>query len=221
MKIQCGLAAAAIMTLGASGCATKGNIQAEVDALRQDMNDRHEELASRIEGASKTADAAMAQAEAAYMTAEDSRSLALGGYDLREVEENRVHFAFDSAELDPSARQALDGVAQTLTGRPVLQVSLLGYADPTGSDVYNLQLAERRAQAVMRYLNNHTPHQLNRYQALSYGEALPAGMTGSVADENRRVVVVTLLQPVDPADGDVEEMTMGGEPADQGRPLSP
>ena len=61
---------------------------------------------------------------------------------------SHVLFAFDSAQLQSAAQGSLDKLARYLGERPEIQVQIVGYTDSTGSQAYNQQLSERRAQSV-------------------------------------------------------------------------
>ena len=64
-----------------------------------------------------------------------------------------AQFAFDSAEILPSARQQLDALAEGIRMLPAIQsVVIEGHTDATGTEAYNEQLSQRRAHAVKRYL---------------------------------------------------------------------
>lgn len=63
-----------------------------------------------------------------------------------------VLFAFNKAELLPGGKDKLDELAKDAQGAEVDRVVLAGYADRIGSDEYNKDLSERRAQAVADYL---------------------------------------------------------------------
>ena len=65
---------------------------------------------------------------------------------------NGVTFPVNSAEISPSFRSTLDGIAQSLIQYPDSLIDVYGFTDNTGSDAYNQQLSERRAQAVANYL---------------------------------------------------------------------
>jgi outer membrane protein OmpA-like peptidoglycan-associated protein len=62
-----------------------------------------------------------------------------------------VLFDFDSAEIQPKARQTLARIAQFIGGSAKGQVRILGYTDGKGSAPYNQGLSERRAQSVERW----------------------------------------------------------------------
>ena len=58
----------------------------------------------------------------------------------------KLLFAFDSAELSPSAEAYLSIIVERLAGRKV--VSVAGHTDSKGGDAYNHKLSRRRAEAV-------------------------------------------------------------------------
>ncbi|HEY4180182.1 MAG TPA: OmpA family protein [Kofleriaceae bacterium] len=63
-------------------------------------------------------------------------------------------FDFDKDELTTEDRGVLDQVATCLTTGPLKgkAVSLIGRADPRGTDEYNLGLGSRRSHSVSQYL---------------------------------------------------------------------
>jgi OOP family OmpA-OmpF porin len=63
-----------------------------------------------------------------------------------------VLFGFNKAELTPAGEQKLDELAKSAQGADVDKVVLTGHADRIGSEDYNQQLSEERAQAVADYL---------------------------------------------------------------------
>lgn len=66
----------------------------------------------------------------------------------------RVHFAYDSAELDTEALLALRALGNALADKRLegQKFQIIGHTDAAGSDAYNLALSERRAQAVLDHL---------------------------------------------------------------------
>jgi peptidoglycan-associated lipoprotein len=64
-----------------------------------------------------------------------------------------VYFQFDSSELDPSARAALESNARCLAARNA-SARVIGLTDPRGTEEYNLALGDRRAQTVTHYMAN-------------------------------------------------------------------
>lgn len=84
----------------------------------------------------------------------------------------RVHFAFGSAKLGPSAFPQLDLTAQMLEKHTELVVHIAGHTDAIGSDGFNLRLSRRRARAVVRYLVE-AGVDPNRLKVFAYGESAP------------------------------------------------
>jgi outer membrane protein OmpA-like peptidoglycan-associated protein len=61
-------------------------------------------------------------------------------------------FAFNEAALTRQGEAALDKFLQDLGGASISSMQVIGHTDPLGSDAYNMQLSERRANAVAQYL---------------------------------------------------------------------
>ena len=99
-----------------------------------------------------------------------------------------VQFAFDSADLLPSARPQLDALAEGIRLLPELQTVVIeGHTDALGSDHYNDQLSHRRAYAVKRYLVSQ--HNINpaRLKAVGMGEYALLPGRDPYGSDNRRV----------------------------------
>lgn len=66
-----------------------------------------------------------------------------------------VYFAFDSSELDSSARAAIEAAVECYRNQnPNVQLLLTGACDPRGTEEYNIALGERRAQSVRGYMTS-------------------------------------------------------------------
>ena len=64
-----------------------------------------------------------------------------------------VNYGFDEAKLDQQARNAIDTtVLELMQENPDLTVQIRSHTDAAGSDEYNLELSQRRAQRVVDYL---------------------------------------------------------------------
>jgi len=103
-----------------------------------------------------------------------------------------VKFATNSADPDEASREILDGVAQTMKEFSEIKIAVRGFTDNVGSEAYNEQLSERRARAVMAYLERQGVAG-NRMSARGYGED-PQYFIGDNATEegrakNRRVEI--------------------------------
>ncbi len=65
------------------------------------------------------------------------------------IELRGVHFDNDMAVLRPDARVILDIAVTTLRQNPGIRVEIAGHTDGVGTDAHNLDLSQRRAQAVL------------------------------------------------------------------------
>lgn len=100
-----------------------------------------------------------------------------------------VHFAFDSAQLTSEAKSILNQAASAMKSNPSSSFTVEGHTDSTGSDSYNRDLSQRRAQAVANYLSSQGVS--GRINAVGKGESSPVASndTSSGRAKNRRVEV--------------------------------
>jgi OmpA-OmpF porin, OOP family len=101
-----------------------------------------------------------------------------------------VLFEYDKANLKPGAQQNLYRLT-FLNEHPDQTVVIEGHTDSKGSDTYNLDLSQRRAQAVQGFLLSNGIGG-ERIAARGYGEAYPVASNDSMAgrQQNRRVEIV-------------------------------
>jgi outer membrane protein OmpA-like peptidoglycan-associated protein len=109
--------------------------------------------------------------------------------------QDQVFFDFDKATLKPAAQQELASVVQELQANPTLRVELVGHADATGSEAYNLGLSRRRAEAVRNFLVARGIA-ADRFQLAWKGESEPIAPNTTKAGraQNRRVEIT--LRPI-------------------------
>lgn len=63
-----------------------------------------------------------------------------------------IQFEVNKADLKKSAYPTLDEIAGALKSRPDLKIEIQGHTDSTGDHAYNLDLSQKRAEAVKAYL---------------------------------------------------------------------
>jgi peptidoglycan-associated lipoprotein len=114
-------------------------------------------------------------------------TMALGGRFAAEVP-STVTFAFNSAQLDGSARAALDRQAEWMRQFPELRFSVYGHTDLVGSNSYNHALGKRRAEAVVSYLGSRGISRSRLEALVSYGKTQPVIPTPGPEEQNRRTV---------------------------------
>ena len=101
-----------------------------------------------------------------------------------------VTFAFNSADLNAQFFPVLDKVAATLAEYNKTVIEVAGHTDSVGSDAYNLQLSDRRANSVAAYLASHGVDR-SRMVTVGAGEAHPIASNDTDAGraQNRRVEI--------------------------------
>jgi len=83
-----------------------------------------------------------------------------------------VLFASNQATLLPEARVRLDQVAEVLLTTRERDITVEGFTDSQGSDALNLDLSQRRADAVRNYLVERG-YQADRIKAHGIGKGTP------------------------------------------------
>jgi len=110
--------------------------------------------------------------------------------DKGRITERNIHFETAKWNILPESYPVLDEIGNILIQWPRLRIEIGGHADARGSDAYNLDLSDKRANAVLEYLLAKFP-QINReqYTAKGYGERVPVAPNTSVEGmaKNRRV----------------------------------
>jgi outer membrane protein OmpA-like peptidoglycan-associated protein len=102
-----------------------------------------------------------------------------------------VLFRSGSFELLPGARERLAKVSGIVLAYPSLHVAVEGHTDSIGSDDYNQQLSERRAQAVRDYFVQQGINSA-AVEAHGYGKTAPIATndTPEGRQQNRRVELI-------------------------------
>ena len=99
-----------------------------------------------------------------------------------------ITFALNSADLNAQFYNALNGVTMVLKEYNKTVIEVAGHTDSSGSDQYNMQLSERRAQSVASYLSSQGV-QSSRLMTVGAGETRPVASndTEQGRSANRRV----------------------------------
>jgi outer membrane protein OmpA-like peptidoglycan-associated protein len=146
---------------------------AQSDALRQQAENEKQELRARL----------LQQLNSILATRDSARGLIANMSD--------VLFRSGSFELLPGARERLAKVSGIVLAYPTLHVAVEGHTDSVGSDDYNQQLSERRAEAVRDYFVQQGIKS-NNVEAHGYGknEPIATNDTSEGRQQNRRVELV-------------------------------
>jgi outer membrane protein OmpA-like peptidoglycan-associated protein len=106
-----------------------------------------------------------------------------------------IDFAYNSADIGRAAAQSVTALGQALSS-PQLASStfvLAGHTDAKGSDSFNQDLSERRAESVKQYLIKRYKLPAANLIAVGYGKTRLKNTNNPLAAENRRVQVINLV----------------------------
>jgi outer membrane protein OmpA-like peptidoglycan-associated protein len=146
---------------------------AQSESLRQQAENEKQELRARL----------LQQLNSILATRDSARGLIANMSD--------VLFRSGSFELLPGARERLAKVSGIVLAYPTLHVAVEGHTDSVGSDDYNQQLSEHRAEAVRDYFVQQGIKSTN-VEAHGYGknEPIATNDTPEGRQQNRRVELI-------------------------------
>ena len=120
------------------------------------------------------------------------------GSSLRLTLDSGVAFDFNMAVLNAKSIIKLDEIIAQVRSYSYSRITVAGHTDDKGSDEYNMQLSQQRANAVRSYLSVHFPkHAKFDIKAIGYGELRPVSTNDTEIGRklNRRVeIIVTPLE---------------------------
>ena len=176
-------------------------LKATVDPIEAEMNEKlrlqqqeQERLAGQIEENQALTAQAQASAEKAQQTADYANNRINGLDDFDSLKTVSVPFASGSSTLGPKAKATIDEAAAWVKTQNTKGwvMAVIGYADSTGSSQRNIDLSERRANAVIYYIVTKYKMPLNRLvQPFGYGQLEPVAenKTKEGRAKNRRVEI--------------------------------
>ena len=99
-----------------------------------------------------------------------------------------IFFEFDSDSLLPESFPELDRLVEFLNQHPDIRIEISGHTDSIGTKQYNLDLSQRRANSVKKYLTSQGISS-SRLITRGYGESRPMADNGTPEGRalNRRV----------------------------------
>jgi len=181
--------------------ATLDPAEAEINEKLKQQQAEQERLAGQIEEnraltqqAQAAADAAAEAAKKAQSTADYANNRINGLDDFDPIKTITVLFPTGSATLGPKAKAEIDNAAAWVKTQDTKGwvMAVIGYADTTGNSQRNIDLSERRANAVIYYIVSKYKMPLNRLvQPFGYGQLEPVAENKSAAGraKNRRVEI--------------------------------
>jgi len=176
-------------------------------AARENEVNQAQAQAEAARSAAQSAQAQVAQAQA------EAQRLAAQMEELQASQTSRgivltlddVLFDTGRAELKPGAQRSLDQIAAFLNEHPERRVQVEGFTDSQGPDEYNLDLSQRRADAVASAIIRRGV-QADRVRAMGFGEEYPVASNTNAGSRqmNRRVEII-----VSKDDGEIPGRTAG------------
>jgi OmpA-OmpF porin, OOP family len=168
---------------------------------------------SSAEQANQSANTADQHAQAANQVAEKGLSTANVAKEMVNNIDNYhpsqraiVLFGLNKSILTSEDKQHLDELADATKDLKHYVIQIQGYTDTTGPKPFNLQLSERRANAVVRYLTLNHNIPLVKIYKLGYGEASPtaSNATRKGRELNRRVEVTVMVPQLPGQEGSTQ-----------------
>jgi outer membrane protein OmpA-like peptidoglycan-associated protein len=111
---------------------------------------------------------------------------------VRELCEVLVHFQFGKTDLRDDGRQQIERALAEIQGSAQgISYEIEGHADAVGTEPFNQQLGQARAEAIKEYLAAKHGVPLERMKVVSYGESRPMAPNSTKEGRalNRRVVL--------------------------------
>ena len=180
-------------------------LKATVDPIEAEMNEKlrlqqqeQERLAGQVEENRALTAQAQASADKAQSTADYANNRINGLDDFDSIKTVTVYFNTGSAVLGPKAKAAIDEAAAWVKTQNTKGwvMAVIGYADATGNSQRNIDLSERRSNAVIYYIVSKYKMPLNRLvQPFGYGQLEPVAENTTKAGraKNRRVEIRLMI----------------------------
>ncbi len=83
-----------------------------------------------------------------------------------------IYYDYNKSDIRPSAQPSLDKLAKLLMDNPTVKIEIQAHCDARGSDDYNKNLSNRRAQSVVNYLVRKGVPKAN-LKSKGFGESQP------------------------------------------------
>lgn len=185
-----------VFVLVTAGCASgvkQGDLDSAIAQVRGEMRSGDDQLSSQIDGLDRRVSSLESEMQSLRTEFNVSMERMQGMLRFNVP----VHFEYDVAdlrELDKVVLERFSSVVKRYYADAI--VTIEGFADPAGSEAYNLSLGMRRASSVKQYLTTSGGLQPDRVKTVSYGEApdrqvVPGARgPGMAGVENRRVALV-------------------------------
>src|SRR5258707_2159726 len=155
----------------------------------QAVQARTAEIDQKAMTAGSDADKAQLAANGASQRVDALTNTVINLDNYRSVVETAVHFGFDKDNLTKQAKEAIDQLAASVATTKGYIITIEGATDSVGSEEYNYDLSQRRADAVIQYLASEKSVPAYKIYLIGLGKDKPAetNKTSDGRAKNRRV----------------------------------
>jgi len=167
------------------------DVDARATAGIQSVNAKTAEADKKAVAAGQSADQAQQMANAASTRVDALTNTVANLDNYRPVAETSVHFGFNKDNLTKQAKEALDQLGSDIGSTKGYIITVEGATDSVGSEDYNYQLSQRRADAVIQYLASKYQVPAHKIYLIGLGKDKPVetNKTAEGRSKNRRVDV--------------------------------
>ena len=135
-------------------------------AMNEEINDLREEIVAKDVELVGLADELMVVQE--QLNEARNKEMEATGQTIK-ILESVVAFPFNQSDVQTSQMPSLEHAANYLKDNPDAKITVNGYASPEGTEEYNLQLSQRRADAVKNILVDKYGIAADRINAIGHG----------------------------------------------------
>ncbi len=187
------------------------DVDARAQAGIQAVNQKTADVEQKAQAANQNATSAQQMADAANNRVSILTNTVANLDNYRAVAETSVKFGFDKDNLTPQAKQALDELAGKIGGTKGYIIALEGGTDSIGSEDYNYDLSERRANSVIQYLASKYNVPAHKIYVIGLGKDKPveSNKTKQGRADNRRVDVRLMTNTVGDTNQPATQPTTG------------
>ncbi len=221
-SVGLGFAAASMVLMLGSGCATKNYVKSQTAPLAQKTNELDDQTATNnrnLQNASDNATKGITQAQQSANTAtqnaqqattaagtaqqaaqdavnrSDSLASVVSNLDnYKQIADASVTFGFNKDSLTKTDKEQLDQFAAQLANSKSYILEVTGGTDSVGSAAYNYDLSQRRAQAVVQYVASKYNIPAHKFYLIGIGKDQEVAPNNTAAGraKNRRVEIQLL-----------------------------
>jgi OOP family OmpA-OmpF porin len=174
------------------------DVDARAQSAIQAVNSKTAEVEQKTQTASQNASQAQQTADAANGRVSVLTNTVANLDNYHPVAETSVKFGFDKDNLTKKAQESLDQLGAQIANTKGYLIALEGGTDSVGSEDYNYDLSQRRANSVIQYLATKYNVPAHKIYVIGLGKDKPvdSNKTSKGRADNRRVDVRLMTNTV-------------------------